>query len=114
MFAKTVIVALAVSGLGGVATAEIRPTSDGMFLCPTPASANYFWADAKATMANGVSMTRAIATQIATKNECHFVRSNSLKPVDYRNGQLAISDGSATGWAAPETYVIYINNTPAR
>lgn len=81
----------------------------GMFLCRSPVVANDFWNDLLTAQQAGVSVNREIAASIARKNGCSFVASASLKPIDYVAGQLAITDGSVKGWAAPQLYILYVN-----
>ena len=43
------------------------------------------------------------------KNAGQFVASSNLKPVNFVAGQMAITDGKVTGWAAPQLYILYVN-----
>jgi hypothetical protein len=81
----------------------------GMFLCRSPVVANDFWNALLAAQQTGVSVNKEIATGIAQKNDCPFVASNKLKPIDFVAGQLAITDGKIKGWAAPQLYILYAN-----
>lgn len=82
----------------------------GMFLCPSPLIAHNFWGDLAAAQQLGVHVDRTIAAQIAAKDKCEFVRSDSLKPVSAGwGGTLALTDGKVTGWATLEYYVGYTN-----
>lgn len=95
------------------AQAQIYPAANGMFLCPSPVTANDFWTDVNRAASTGVKLTHAVGVEIATRNGCHFVQSKGLKPVRYVAGELGISDGSGLGWTAPELYIVYINEAPA-
>lgn len=81
----------------------------GMFLCRSPVVANDFWNDLLTARQTGISVNREIAANIARKNQCKFVTSNILKPIDFVAGQLAITDGRIKGWAAPQLYIMYVN-----
>jgi hypothetical protein len=42
-----------------------------------------------------------------------FVASETLKPVDFVDGALAITDGKTKGWADPHYYILYVNRPDA-
>ena len=85
----------------------------GMFLCRSPVVANDFWNDLLTARQTGVTVNREIAASIARKHQCQFVASERLKPIDFVTGQLAITDGSIKGWAAPQLYIMYVNRPGA-
>jgi hypothetical protein len=81
----------------------------GMFLCRSPVVANDFWNDLLTASQTGIAVNREMAASIARKNQCQFVASERLKPIDFVAGQLAMTDGHIKGWAAPQLYIIYMN-----
>jgi hypothetical protein len=81
----------------------------GMFLCRSPVVAGDFWNDLLAAQQAGVKLNREIAVGTAQKNGCQFVAGNNLKPTNFVAGELAITDGTVTGWAAPQLYIMYVN-----
>jgi hypothetical protein len=65
----------------------------GMFLRASPVIANNFWNDLLTAQQAGVHLNRDIAASIAQKDGCPFIASDSLKPIDFIAGELAITNG---------------------
>lgn len=91
------------------ATAQAFANGAGMFLCRSPVVANDFWNALNQVAGAGVNLSKEVAKGIAAKNDCPFVASTALKPVDFVAGQMAITDGKNKGWAAPQLYILYVN-----
>jgi hypothetical protein len=85
-----------------------------MFLCRSPVVANDFWNGLISAQQTGVNINREIAASIAAKNQCSFVASEILRPVDFVAGMMAITDGRIKGWAEPHLYIMYVNRPGAR
>lgn len=94
-----------------IAASPVYAADAGMFLCRSPVVANDFWSALLAAQQSGITVNRAIARSIAEKNQCQFLASKNLKPVDFVAGELAITDGTVKGWADPHLYIIYINRS---
>lgn len=69
----------------------------GMFLCRSPVIANDLWNDITTAQQTGLKLNKEMVASIATKNDCRFVASDHLKPIDFVAGQLAITDGKVKG-----------------
>jgi hypothetical protein len=86
----------------------------GMFLCPSPLIASGLWGDLMLVQTSGVGLNVEILASVAQKDKCPFVASENLKPVDFVDGALAITDGKVKGWADPHYYILYVNRPDAR
>ncbi len=62
--------------------------SGGMFLCRSPVFAGTFYGNLLTAQQTGVELNKKIAEDIAKKNECKFVPSDKLKPIDFVAGEL--------------------------
>lgn len=80
-----------------------------MYLCRSPVIAGGFYGDLLNARRLGIRLDKNTADSIARKNECKFVRSRKLRPVDFVAGELAMTDGTVGGWAEPHLYIDYIN-----
>ena len=85
-----------------------QPTATGMFLCSTPASANWLWGNWASALNNGINLDYASEAQSAQKLGCDRINSDHLKPTDVSGGILLLTDGTKHGFAVPEYYVIYM------
>jgi hypothetical protein len=85
----------------------------GMFLCRSPTVARGLWGDLMLVQTSGVGLNVEILASVAQKDECTFVASENLKPVDFVDGALAITDGKEKGWADPHYYILYVNRPDA-
>jgi hypothetical protein len=85
----------------------------GMFSCPSPLIASSLWGDLMLVQTSGVGLTVEILASVAQKDKCSFVASENLKPVDFVDGALAITDGKVKGWADPHYYILYVNRPDA-
>jgi hypothetical protein len=92
-------------------TSEANAADSGMFLCRSPVFAGTFYGSLLTVQQNGVQLDKNIAESIANKNECKFVPSDKLKPIDFVAGELAITDGKVKGWADPHLYITYVNRS---
>ena len=101
----TIIVAAALAG-----AAQSPKHDEGMFLCPSPIIATGFFNSLETAKDTGVPLTFEIDNRIAVKNDCRFVASRHLVPIDFVAGELAITDGHIKGWASPYLYIIYVND----
>jgi hypothetical protein len=81
----------------------------GMVLCPTPAAANNYWSALAAVSDAGAPLTKETVLGIARKNECKLVISEKLKPIKYMIGIFEMTDGTVSGFATPQSYVLYVN-----
>lgn len=81
----------------------------GMFLCRSPVVAGDFWNGLMTARNAGVTLNREIAASIARKHGCVFVASPALRPINYVSGEMEITGGRFNGWAAPQLYIIYVN-----
>jgi hypothetical protein len=88
---------------------EANAADNGMFLCRSPVFAGTFYGGLLTAQQTGVQLDKKIAESIAKKNDCKFVPSDKLKPIDFVAGELAITDGNIKGWADPHLYIIYVN-----
>ena len=86
----------------------------GMFLCRTPVIASGLWGDLMVIQQSGVGLNVEILESVAQKDECPFVASENLKPIDFVDGALAITDGKVKGWADPHYYILYVNRPDAK
>lgn len=89
--------------------AEAEAAGRGMYLCPSPVIANNLWNDVSDIRGRGISVTEDILHTLAIRNDCAFLSSQTLKPIDFVAGQLLITDGTAKGWANPYYYIHYVN-----
>jgi len=80
-----------------------------MYLCRSPLIAGSFWGDIISAQRLGIQVKKDIVESLADQNQCMFVASENLKPIDFVAGELAITDGSVKGWADPHLYILYIN-----
>jgi hypothetical protein len=86
----------------------------GMFLCRSPVVASGLWGDLMVIQESGAALNVEVLASVAQKDECPFVASENLKPIDFVNGALAITDGKVKGWADPHYYILYVNRPDAR
>lgn len=86
----------------------------GMFLCRSPVIASGLWGDLMVIQQSGVGLNVEILASVAQKDECPFVASENLKPIDFVDGALAITDGKVKGWADPHYYILYVNRPDAK
>ena len=97
-----------------VATITFTPAlaaDAGMFLCRSPVIASGLWGDLMVIQQSGVGLN---VESVAQKDECPFVASENLKPIDFVDGALAITDGKVKGWADPHYYILYVNRPDAK
>ena len=92
-----------------LAATPAHANGDGMYLCHTPATASAFWSDLVNARSNGAALTQRVSLGVAKKNQCEFVASEGLKPVDYVANQLSVTDGRANGWVDPHYFIYYVN-----
>ena len=76
-----------------------------MYLCPSALVANALWTGFGEALATGED--KASLKAIAARKRCPFVPSDQLKPTDYALGQILLSDGKRSGWAATQYYLLY-------
>jgi hypothetical protein len=86
----------------------------GMFLSRSPVVANDLWTDITTAQQAGLKLNREMVARIAAKNDCPFVASDHLKPIDFVAGQLAITDGKVKGWSSPQLYIHYVTPRETR
>jgi hypothetical protein len=86
----------------------------GMFLCRSPVIASGLWGDLMVIQQSGVGLNVEILASVAQKDDCPFVASENLKPVDFVAGALVITDGKVKGWADPHYYILYVNRPGAK
>jgi hypothetical protein len=103
-----------VVSLAAIAFTPALAADAGMFLCQSPVIASGLWGDLMLVQASGVGLNVELLASVAQKNECPFVASENLKPIDFVNGALSITDGKARGWADPHYYILYVNRPGAR
>lgn len=112
------LVAVAAWALVAVAIAspgytQVQPADAGVVLCSSPVIANNFYSDLKSAADAGVRLDHAQVLNVARKNECGYVISSKLRPIDFVAGALAVTDGKATGWVSTYIYIRYINGRQA-
>ena len=78
-----------------------------MYLCRSAIIANALWAGFGEAQAIGADKTSL--KEIAASKRCPFIQSDRLKPMDYALGQILLSDGKRSGWAATQYYVLYFD-----
>jgi hypothetical protein len=64
-----------------------------MYLCRSPVVASDLWNDVINAQQAGVHLNKTILKNIADKNECPLVSSESFKPINFVAGQLLLTDG---------------------
>ena len=77
-----------------------------MYLCRSAIVAQALWAGFWEARANGGD--ESALKEIAVRMQCRFVRSDRLKPMDYALGQILLTDGKRSGWAATQYYALYV------
>lgn len=97
----------------GLFTSPAMAAEPGMFLCRSPVFANAFWNDILTVRDKGVEVNRKIAESVARKNECRFVASDRLRPVQFVAGMFEMTDGTESGFAAPHLLIMYANRPSA-
>jgi hypothetical protein len=100
-----------------VATIAFTPAfaaDAGMFLCRSPVVASGLWGDLMVIQQSAVALNVEVLASVAQKDECPFVASENLKPTDFVDGALSITDGKVKGWADPHYYILYVNRPDAR
>ena len=80
-----------------------------MYLCRSPVVALDLWNDVITAGQAGVHVNETILRNIAEKNECPMVSSDSFKPINFVAGQLLLTDGQTRGWASPYYYILFVN-----
>lgn len=106
---------LLIAALGGAAYACVGPAAAvgeirGMFLCPSPVTANDLWRDVVDVGSKGLRVTFPMLEKLAARNRCEFAASSNLKPIKFVAGQFRLRDGAADGWAHPDYYIRYVND----
>ncbi|MGH9685633.1 MAG: hypothetical protein ACRD5K_00890 [Candidatus Acidiferrales bacterium] len=81
-----------------------------MFLCPTPADASGLWLGWTLAASDGISIDYSSEANSAKRESCFRVNSDHLKPTGVKAGELFISDGSSSGFATSEYYVLYMQS----
>jgi hypothetical protein len=102
------------AGLGVLLLLASTPAlaaGNGMYLCPTPASANYFWQDTVQAHSLNLPITKDALKRFGEKERCELIVSPDLKPIDFGYNQLLITDGKVKGWAEPHNYIRYVNGS---
>ena len=99
--------------LAAIAFTPALAADAGMFLCPSPVIAGGLWGDLMVVQSSGVGLNVEILASVAQKDKCPFVASENLKPVDFVDGALAITDGKVRGLADPHYYILYVNRPDA-
>lgn len=97
----------------GLLSAPAAAAEPGMFLCRSPVFAEAFWNDIVTVRDKGVEVNREIAESVAKKNECRFVASDRLRPVQFVAGMFQMTDGTVFGFAAPQLLIMYANRPSA-
>jgi len=105
---------LTVVSVAAIACAPALAAGAGMFLCRSPVIAIGLWGDLMVVQQSGVALNVEILASVAQKDECPFVASENLKPIDFVDGALAITDGKVKGWADPHYYILYVNRPDAK
>ena len=83
--------------------------ADGMYLCRSLVVASDLWNDVITAGQAGVHLNKIILKNIADKNECPMVSSDTFKPMNFVAGQLLLTNGQESGWASPYYYIIFVN-----
>jgi hypothetical protein len=78
-----------------------------MYLCGSASVAHALWAGFWEAWVGGAK--KSALKEIAVRKQCRFIKSARLKPTDYALGQILLSDGKRSGWAATQYYALYIN-----
>jgi hypothetical protein len=102
-----------VASVAAIAFTPAVAADAGIFLCRSPAIAGSLWSDLMLVQASGVGLNVELLASVAHKYECPFVASENLKPIDFVDEALAITDGKAKGWAVPRYYILYVNRPDA-
>ena len=80
-----------------------------MYLCVTPAKANNFWQAITNAQSLGVVLNNDSWAQIAAKQGCPFIQSNSFRPIRFVYSQMLLKGTGGDGWAHPDYFIKFAN-----
>mgnify|MGYP006951287492 CR=1 FL=1 len=80
-----------------------------MYLCRSAMVAHVLWSGFWEAWVTGAK--KSALKDHAVRHRCPFITSDRLKPTDYALGQILLSDGNRSGWAATQYYALYIDQT---
>jgi hypothetical protein len=92
-----------------VASLPAFSAEGGMYLCHTPGIAREYWNDLITVNQAEASIDEKIVIDIARKHGCLLLISENLKPKNFVAETLEITDGKASGFATPQSYIRYVN-----
>lgn len=107
------VILLSITSIATDAHARTSPkapqsTATGLFLCSSPAAANWLWGNWMSAISDGINVSYSSEEKSAKQLGCARANSDHLKPINVSAGALLITDGSKSGYAEPEYYVLYM------